>query len=149
MSKLILLDSGPLGIISNPNKSEISIACQEWATAHYQQGNVIVIPEIADYEVRRELLRADKVKGLERLDLVKGTFAYLPITTQVMLKAAQHWAQARKAGKPTADRSSLDADAILAAQASILIDDGSDAVVATSNLRHLAMFVPAAEWHMI
>jgi len=28
----------------------------------------VKIPEIADYEVRRELLRADKAKGIERLN---------------------------------------------------------------------------------
>ena len=41
-----------------------------------EQGNVLVVPEIADYEVRRELLRADKVNGVKRLDLIKTTFAY-------------------------------------------------------------------------
>jgi len=46
------------------------------------------VPEIADYEVRRELLRADKLHGIDRLNLVKTT-AYLPITTAVMLKAAE------------------------------------------------------------
>lgn len=101
MSKLILLDSGPLGIISNPSQSQTVVTCREWAQNHVQQGNVIVIPEIADYEVRRELLRADKTSGIQRLDLIKSTFAYMPITTAVMLRAAQFWAQARKTGKPT------------------------------------------------
>src|SRR5262249_47660791 len=85
MSKLILLDSGPLGIISSPSKSDIVLACREWAIRQHEQGNVLIVPEIADYEVRRELLRAEKQSGLERLDLVKRTFAYLPITTPVML----------------------------------------------------------------
>jgi predicted nucleic acid-binding protein len=110
---------------------------------------LIVVPEIADYEVRRELLRADKFRGIERLDLVKATFAYLPITTAVMLKAAQLWAQARKAGKPTADNAALDGDVILAAQAAILIDEGADVLIATSNPGHLSIFVPAAEWQSI
>lgn len=149
MSKLILLDSGPLGIISNPSKSQIVLECREWATRQYEQGNVIVVPEIADYEVRRELLRANKANGIERLNLIKNTFAYLPITTAVMLRAAQFWAQARQAGRPTADNAALDADVILAAQASILIDEGSEAVIATSNPRHLAMFAPAAEWQSV
>ena len=146
MSKLILLDSGPLGIISNPSRSEIVLACREWARKQHEQGNVIVVPEIADYEVRRELLRAEKRSGVERLDLIKSTFAYLPITTAVMLRAADFWAQARKAGRPTNDSAALDADVILAAQAAILIDEGSEAMIATSNPRHLSMFVPTAEW---
>ena len=146
MSKLILLDSGPLGIISNPTKTEVVLAAREWAVRQYQLGNVIVVPEIADYEVRRELLRAHKQGGLKRLDLIKRTFAYLPITTAMMLRAATFWAKARQAGKPTADNAALDADVILAAQASILIDEGADAVIATANPRHLSMFVPTAEW---
>lgn len=149
MSKLILLDSGPLGIISNPTKSEIVLACREWAQNQHSQGHVIVVPEVADYEVRRELLRAEKTKGVERLNLIKSTFAYLPINTAVMLRAADFWAQARRAGKPTADSAALDADVILAAQAAILIDEGSEAIIATTNPRHLSMFVPAAEWQSL
>jgi predicted nucleic acid-binding protein len=149
MSKLILLDSGPLGIISNPGQSQTVVACREGAKSQHEQGNVIVVPEIADYEIRRELLRADKVNGIQRLDLIKTTFAYLPITTAVMLRAAQFWAKARKSGRPTSDSAALDADVILAAQAAILIDEGGDAVIATSNPRHLSMFIPAAEWQSI
>jgi len=149
MSKLILLDSGPLGIISNPSKSDIVLACREWAISQHEQGNVLIVPEIADYEVRRELLRAEKQSGLERLDLVKRTFAYLPITTAVMLRAAEFWARARKAGRPAADNAALDADVIIAAQASILIDEGSEAIIASSNPRHLSMFVPTAEWQRL
>ncbi len=149
MSKLILLDSGPLGIISNPSQSQTVVTCREWAKSLHEQGHVIVVPEIADYEVRRELLRADKVNGIQRLDLIKTTFAYLPITTAVMLRAAQFWAQARKMGRPTSDNAALDADVILAAQAASLIDEGSDALIATSNPRHLSMFTPAAEWKSI
>jgi len=47
----------------------------------------VVIPEIADYEVRRELLRAGKESGLGRLEALKGMLEYAPITTSVMLKA--------------------------------------------------------------
>jgi predicted nucleic acid-binding protein len=149
MSKLILLDSGPLGIFSNPGKSQITSDCRAWAEKHQQHGNVLVVPEIADYEVRRELLRAGKSSGLDRLDLIKSTFAYLPITTAVMLRAAQFWAQARKSGRPMAVDAALDADVILSAQAAILIDEGSAVVIASSNPRHLSMFVPAAEWQTI
>ena len=34
-----------------------------------------MVPEIADYEVRRELIRADKRLGLERLDTLAEGFA--------------------------------------------------------------------------
>lgn len=91
----------------------------------------------------------NKLSGVERLDIIKDTFAYLPITTSVMLKAAEFWAQSRRAGTPTAVDAALDADVILAAQAAILIQEGSEAIVATSNPRHLSMFVPAIEWQRL
>lgn len=149
MSKLILLDAGPLGVISNPNQSHAVLTCRQWAHKQQKLGHLIVVPEIADYEVRRELLRADKFNGIQRLDLVKSTFAYLPITTRAMLKAAGFWAQVRKAGKQTADNLALDADVILAAQAAILIEEGAEVVVATANPRHLSLFVPATNWQSI
>jgi len=50
-----------------------------WQTA---RGVRFCLPEIVDYEVRRELLRAISVQGLARLDLLKSAIWYLPITTQ-------------------------------------------------------------------
>ena len=52
MSKIVLLDSGPLGMISHPrNYPEIKI----WLANLLRSGTNVKIPEIADYEVRREL----------------------------------------------------------------------------------------------
>jgi hypothetical protein len=102
-----------------------------------------VIPEIADYEVRRELLRAGKERGLGRLDALKGMLGYAPITTPVMLKAAEFWAAARKMGRQSADDASLDADMILVAQARALVRDGDETVITTTNVRHLALFASA------
>lgn len=149
MSKLILLDSGPLGLISNPGQAPFVQSCQAWMRGQQAQGHLIVVPEIADYEVRRELLRASKINGLRRLDLLKQTLSYLPLTTEAMLRAAQFWAQARKMGRPTADNLALDGDVILAAQAALLIDAGGDVIVATTNPKHLSLFVPAADWQSI
>ena len=66
-----------------------------------------------------------------------------------MLKAAEFWANARKQGQPTANNQSLDADVILAAQAFMISSQGEDAVIATTNVRHLTRFVPAKVWHEI
>ena len=76
----------------------------------------VFVPEIADYEVRRELLRIGATTGLRRLDQVKATLDYAPITTAVMLRAAELWAAARRAGRPMAPPEALDGDCILAAQ---------------------------------
>jgi hypothetical protein len=66
------------------------------------------MPEIADYEVRRELLRANKARGLARLDALAGLLEYLPLTMAAMRQAAGFWAQARQQGRPTADDKALD-----------------------------------------
>lgn len=66
-----------------------------------------------------------------------------------MLRAAAFWAQARNMGKPTATDQALDADMILAAQAALLLADGDSVIVASTNVLHLALFVPAALWHEI
>ena len=108
-----------------------------------------MIPEIADYEVRRELLRAAKFRGLGRLDALKTMLDYAPITTPIMLKAAEFWAAARQMGKKSAGDASLDADMILAAQAAILTDDGNEVIVATTNVRHLQHFAAAQTWSTI
>jgi hypothetical protein len=90
---IVLLDSGPLGILSNPNSSPTTLECRYWAEALVAKGYRLIVTEIADYEVRRELLRADKLAGIRRLDELKATLEYLPLTTATMLKAAQFWAE--------------------------------------------------------
>jgi predicted nucleic acid-binding protein len=147
MNKIVLLDAGPLGMISHPRKNpEIKI----WIDRLIRSGANVVISEISDYEVRRELIRADKIKGIERLNILKTLLTYLPITTDVMLKAAEFWAQARTCGQPTADNKALDADVILAAQALTLKQKGrKDVVIATTNVGHLSRFAPAEIWNEI
>ena len=101
------------------------------------------------YEVRRELLRAGKHRGLGRLDALKSIVGYAPITTSVTLKAAEFWAAARRMGRQSANDSSLDADMILAAQAAALVRASDETVIATTNVRHLALFAPARIWSEI
>jgi predicted nucleic acid-binding protein len=138
-----LLDAGPLGMITNPRSSPENEACKNWVAGLVSKGTEVLIPEIADYEVRCELLRAGKDRGIGRLDALKSMLMYLPITTPAMLKAAEFWATARNVGRQSANDASLDADMILAAQAATL---GVDAVIATTNVRHLALFSVARIW---
>ncbi len=57
MARLILLDSGPLGLIVRaPSKPQV-VRCVTWLNAISATGATVIIPEIAHYEVRRELLR--------------------------------------------------------------------------------------------
>lgn len=146
---IVLLDSGPLGLATNPRKTLKADQCSAWLESLLVKGVRVLVPEIADYEVRRELLRANKVKGIQRLDLLKQEIGYLPITTEVMLNAAELWAEARKQGQPTAEDRALDADVILAAQAIAISNQGYSVTVATTNVGHLGRFVEAARWEEI
>jgi hypothetical protein len=146
---IVLLDAGPLGMITNPKSSPENEACKNWLSTLALGGAEVVIPEIADYEVRRELLRAEKDRGLGRLDALKGLLRYAPITTEIMIKAAEYWSTARKLGRQSADDASLDADMILAAQAGALARKDNDTVIATTNVRHLALFSTARIWQEI
>ncbi|WP_245587463.1 hypothetical protein [Cylindrospermum stagnale] len=91
-----ILDAGPIGLITNPKRSAESLACAQWLQILVSSGSRVIIPEIADYEVRRELLRANKLKGIARLDELTNLLEYLPITTAAMRQAALFWAQARQ-----------------------------------------------------
>ena len=146
-SRVIVLDAGPLGLVTNPNLSAESVACAQWLQVHITGGNRVITPEIADYEVRRELLRASKTKGIARLDDLAKFLEYLPITTVAMRQTAQLWAQARQQGQPTAGDKTIDGDMILVAQAMTLAI--SDIVIATTNVGHLSKFIVAELWQNI
>ena len=68
VSHTVLLDAGPLGLMTDPRRSRQSVACAQWLQALVRHGSRVLVPEVADYEVRRELLRANKARGLARLD---------------------------------------------------------------------------------
>jgi predicted nucleic acid-binding protein len=149
MSLIVLLDAGPLGLVTNPRGGSDAQRCNGWMMSLLSTGAQVIMPEIADYEVRRELLRANQTPGIQRLDELKTRIDYLPLTTETMLKAAEFWAETRQQGRPTADDKALDGDVILAAQAALMPDNGDDVIVATTNVRHLERFVTAREWQAI
>jgi predicted nucleic acid-binding protein len=147
VSRVIVLDTGPLGLITNPRLSAESLACAQWLQTHVKVGNRVLIPEIADYEVRRELLRASKIKSISRLDDLARVLEYLPITTTAMRQAAQLWAQARQQGQPTAGDKTIDGDMILVAQTMSL--EIPEVVIATTNVGHLSRFIASELWQNI
>jgi predicted nucleic acid-binding protein len=147
MNRLISLDSNVLGLVANPQLSPETYACNEWLELLLKSGHIVVAPEIADYEVRRELVRANKLRGLRKLDGLKMSLLYVPINTEAMLLAAQLWAQVRRMGRATADNHSIDADVILAAQSLITAEKlNLDLTIATTNVRHLGRLAPAKDW---
>jgi predicted nucleic acid-binding protein len=146
--KAVVLDSGPLSVTTQrPGHSPEVNDCQTWFASLEEAGIQIYIPEVADYEVRRELVRLGKSASLARLDALNRRANYIPITTAAMRRAAELWAEVRRHGQPTAGAESLDGDVILAAE--VLVLELPDLVVATSNARHLARFLSAENWHDI
>jgi predicted nucleic acid-binding protein len=145
MRRLIVIDSGPLGYATNPRASAINVRCSQWIDDLLAGGEQIIIPEIADYEVRRGWLRTGQPSAIERLDGLKVALRYAPITTEAMLLAAEFWADARRRGYATAGDQALDADVILAAQAVTL----GGTIVATTNVGHLARYTQAQLWEEI
>jgi predicted nucleic acid-binding protein len=139
----VVLDAGPLGLLTNPNHSPQPIACRAWLATLRAAGRRVILPEITDYEVRRELIRIQSHSALANLDAFGAHLEYLALTTDAMRLAAELWAQARSGGYPTAPDPALDGDVILAAQALRL---NTAIVVATGNIGHLARFVPAQLW---
>lgn len=123
------------------------MACTLWLQSLVRAQVRVLVPEIADYGVRRELLRAGKVRGVAQLDSLSSLLEYLPITTAAIRKAAELWATARQQGQSTASDQSIDGDVILAAQA---LTAGIPAVViATTNVAHLSRYATAELWQTI
>ena len=148
MSRHIILDSSPGGLLSKPQTGPNLSAINDWAAECLAAGHTIYLPEIIDDELRRELLRARKTNGIARLDAMKIAFRFIPLDTPTLLRAAEIWAQARQTGQSTAAPQKLDIDVILAAQAESL-GLQADFIVATSNVGHLSSFVPADLWENI
>ena len=146
MTRHIILDSSPLGLLSNPTASQDVLAISQWSRDCIAAGHQLYIPEVIDYEIRRELLRAGKTKGIAKLDNLKSVFNFLTITSPAMLRAADLWAYARQNGISTGDPKKLDIDVILCAQALTMFLPAVAIIVATSNVSHIARFAPAALW---
>jgi predicted nucleic acid-binding protein len=138
----LLLDTNVLGRLANPNAEQSDpIRARIQAARATTQGLSVYIPEIADYELRRELLHRRSKRSLRCLDELRGAFTYLRLDTPTMQQAAALWADARRRGQATAGDAALDGDVILAAQA---LQVGG--TVATTNVDHLSRYVPVQNW---
>lgn len=143
MALLIALDSGPLGQLAHPDPDRYP-ELQRWFDRHIAIDTVFLIPEIADFEVRRNLILEQHERSLLCLEKLANRVSYVPLNTDAMRLAARYWAQARRTGRSVGDPKELNADVILAAQATL-----AKAIVATDNVSHLAQFVEARPWATI
>ena len=107
-----------------------------------QGGAIVAVPSIADYEIRRELIRCGK-PTLD-LDGLRTVCSHIPFCDVSMKKAAEYWGRIRNVvGKPppydpTANR--LDQDAMICGQAWAYAQEiNAEAIIATENIRHFEM----------
>ena len=83
MRECVLLDAGPLGHAGRRRGSPLGDQCRLWLDGLLARGVDIIVPEITDYEVCRELTRVGASGSLRRLDalVTTGNLTYAPITT--------------------------------------------------------------------
>lgn len=109
MSLSLLLDSGPLGLLTHPQRSEDVVAISDWLSRCLLNGTRIIVPAIVYYELKRELLRARKPVGVARLDaFVNATPGrYPPLSGEALRLAAELWEvhDRRAAPRPSPVRS--------------------------------------------
>ncbi len=151
----IILDETPLSLLAQKQGHLQGDLCKAWDLSLEAAGCRFYVPEIADYELRRELLRVAAKTGstasIGRLDIFIAAEVdrYLPLTTSEVRLAAALWAQARNQGRTTAPPEALDGDALIAAQANLLNPAAfglSAMVVATANVAHLSVLTTAVLW---
>ena len=148
MSQVLFLDSGPLGLLTHPQRSEEVIAVTDWLSRVLLAGSQVIVPAIVYYELKRELLRAKKTFGIGRLDLFVNSSPgrYLPLSDEALRLAADLWARSRQEGRPTAEGKALDIDVLIAAQALAM---RVEVTIVTTNAKHLSQFVSAKHWNEI
>lgn len=150
---IVLLDTGILSLVTNPSQSNlITFECNQWFKSLLRKRHFVFVPEIAYYEQRRELVLHNKLESIKRLDSFPEfeRIGYAPITKEIIVKASQLWALARKIGQKTAKDAALDGDVILAAIAIIMAqENGLYVVIATTNVKHLERYTPAKSWRDI
>jgi hypothetical protein len=61
---ILFLDSGPLGLITHPQRSAEVIAVTDWLSSCLLSGWQVIVPAFVFYE----LLRANKALGAARLE---------------------------------------------------------------------------------
>jgi hypothetical protein len=142
MSLIVLRDSGPLGLATRrPGRGDAD-ECRARIAELVASGVLVLIPDIIDYEIRRELLRLGHhgVSGLARLDQLRGWLKVRTISSESLRRAAEFWALVRASGLSTAPDPALDVDAILAGMAATEGGLTDTVIVATDNARHLRRF---------
>lgn len=153
MLQLFVLDTGVLGLLTHPRPSPEATACIRWLQVLLAFPVRVVLPAIADYELRREYLLRNNERALQKLDELHLLLEVQAITDTALKRGAELWAQTRQAGRPTSDAKALDGDCILVAQFLLACGEFGmevqDAIIATTDVGDLSFPAPAARWQNI
>lgn len=154
MTKLVLLDCGVLGVITNPHADNVEgEACRKWGEDLRRKGTEVKVPAIADFELRREYVRLEFGESLAELDKLINIYGYVDIAREALIKAAHLWAEFRRGhGKLEYCDRKLDADMILCGMAYIEFNTGQyeKVTIATNNTRDLQLgWQESYEWRDI
>jgi len=89
VSRVIFLDTAPLSILTNTGFPAITRDAIRWSVSVLAAGHKIIVPAIADFELRRELTRLGKTNSLRALDAfdVSVSDRYLPLTDSAQRSA--------------------------------------------------------------
>ena len=148
---IVFLDSGIVYSLVNTSKVKEVVDCQEWFFSLLSKGVLIVSSAICEYEVKRELIRRNKIEELNNLTELKQWLNFIKVDDKVLDLAAKNWAKARNMGIPSADDKRLDADMIICSTWQLLQEKwtGRYVVIATNNVKHLSRFANAEIWQNI
>lgn len=153
---IVILDTGLIGLVTNPNSNEKSVECLEWLYGLLAKGVRVISSDICDYEVRRGLVLDRKISnsggsGIHRLDEFRKVIDFLPINSEILIEACDIWAEFRIKSQLNASERDINFDIILSAQWKILKDQypGREVIIATDNLRDFIRFSTADLWQNI
>lgn len=90
MSKVIVLDTAPLSLLTNPKLPSLTLVAIPWSVDLMAASHRLIVPAIADFELRRELERSGNARSIAALDAFEATapdrYAKLPPGTAALLE---------------------------------------------------------------
>jgi hypothetical protein len=149
---IVILDTGVLGLICNPNLHPNATKCTNWLYTLLARGVFVVTSELCVYEIERGLflsaIKSGTDYGIKRLEEFREVFEFLPITPELLRESAKLWADAQSRSLGTSNPKNIDVDIILCAQWKMLQNQnpGRYVVVATENIRDISRFANADRW---
>jgi toxin FitB len=137
MTGLIILDSAPLGFFCNPkNRDNYKKLSNFVKSLNFSIG----VPEIIDYELRRNLELENLQKSISLLSQFQQRRQLISLESEDLIRAAELWAWCRKQGSTTTENKGIDIDVILVSQALSRKDFFNKVVILTIDTGDLSVF---------